>query len=333
MKKILVLFTGGTIGSKISGDIINVENEGQFSLINAYEEQFGKETEFECRQILNILSENINFSHWETMISELSKVNTADYSGIIITHGSDTLAYTSSLLGMYFRHIDIPVYIIASNKPIGEKGSNGLFNFANAVKQIQLGKYNGVFTLYEKVYLPTRIMPADTYCDRFTAFGDNGYMDNPEFFGISEQLLLKKREKLFDQQIKFNHKIMLIHGYPAIDYSAFDLSKKTSAVLFVPYHSGTACASCEFGENYSLVEFIKRCIMQNIMVYICGLKKTNAMYDTLHEIIAAGSIPLYNISEVSAYMKLLIAYNQQNYTVKEIMSKNLYFETLRDPQI
>ena len=70
------------------------------------------------------------------------------YMGVILTDGSDTLAYTSALLGMYFRHFDIPLFIIASNKPIGEKGSNGLFNFTSAVGLIKEGKYKGVFTLY-----------------------------------------------------------------------------------------------------------------------------------------------------------------------------------------
>lgn len=333
MKKILVFFTGGTIGSKISGDIINVENDGKFSLIQAYERHFGKETKFECKQVLNILSENISFNHWEILIHSLSLVDTSQYSGIIITHGSDTLVYTSALLGMYFRHIDIPVYIIASNKPIGEKGSNGLFNFASAVKQIQIGKYKGVFTLYEKVYLPTRIMPADTFWDKFSSYGENEYLKNADFFGVSERMLFEKREKLFDDNIKLQNKVLLIHGYPGIDYSVFDFSKKPCCVLFVPYHSGTACASNEFGTNYSLAEFIKRCITQNIMVYICGIKKTNAVYDTLHSIISAGSIPLYNISEVSAYMKLLIAYNQHNYSVNEIMSQNLYFEIVKQLKI
>ena len=71
------------------------------------------------------------------MIHEINNIDTALYSGVILTHGSDTLAYTSALLGMYFRHFDIPLFIIASNKPIGEKGSNGLFNFTSAVGLIK----------------------------------------------------------------------------------------------------------------------------------------------------------------------------------------------------
>ena len=326
MKKILVLFTGGTIGSNSDNGVINVSKNMGTELINAYCENFHTDVKFECRQILNILSENILFPHWERLIEILCGVDCENYSGIIIAHGSDTLCYTSALIGMFFRHIEIPVYIIASNRPINEKGSNGLFNFAGAVNQIIESEYNGVFTLYEKVYMPTRIMPADHYCDRFHSFGEDSENEFTLFRGISEKALRKKREKLFDKPIEFTNHIMKIYGYPGIDFSQFNPAGRTPAVLYVPYHSGTACTTTKYGEQYSLCEFIKKCLINDVKVYICGLKRTENMYETLHKIIETGAIPLYNISDVSAYMKLLIAYNQTDYPVGEIMRKNLYFE-------
>lgn len=328
MKKILVLFTGGTIGSTTDNGIIHIAGDGKFSLIAAYRQQFGDDVQFECRQILNILSENMLFPHWERMVEILCGVDCDNYEGIIITHGSDTLAYTSAFLGMYFRHFPIPIYIIASNKPINEKGSNGLFNFAAAVDQIKEKKYNGIFTLYEKVYISTRVMPADTYCDKFHAYGEDGINDYTLFRGIHKNALMREREQIFHGTLKLERKILKIDGYPGIDFSAYNIDSNPAAVLYSPYHSGTACTLSKYGEQYSLCEFIKRCITNDIMVYICGIKKSDSMYDTLKDIISAGSIPLYNISDVAAYMKLIIAYNQKEYPVKEIMRKNLFFEIL-----
>ena len=92
MKKILVLFTGGTIGSITTDGIIDVEREGKYAVVEAYKSAYGDDVEFECRQILNILSENMGFSGWEKMIHEINSIDTALYSGVILTHGSDTLA-------------------------------------------------------------------------------------------------------------------------------------------------------------------------------------------------------------------------------------------------
>lgn len=326
MKKILVLFTGGTIGSKTEDGVISVAGDGRFDLIKAYRNQFESDVKFEARQITNILSENMLYPHWERLAEIISLVDFDNYQGIIVTHGSDTLAYTSAFLGMYFRHIPIPMYIIASNKPIGEKGSNGLFNFAAAVDKIIEGRYAGVFTLYEKVYISTRLIPADTLLDRFQAYGEDGVHDYTVFKGIHEDFLLRKKERIFHKPIQFTNFIMKIDGYPGIDFSQYNPGEKTVAVLYNPYHSGTACTLEKYGEKYSICPFIKKCLRDEIKVYICGIKKSAAMYDTLKDIIDAGAIPLYNISDVAAYMKLLIAYNQKEYPVGDILKRNLYFE-------
>ena len=329
MKKILVLFTGGTIGSITTDGIIDVEREGKYAVVEAYRSAYGYEIGFECRQVLNILSENMGFSGWEKMIHEINSIDTALYSGVILTHGSDTLAYTSALLGMYFRHFDIPLFIIASNKPIGEKGSNGLFNFTSAVGLIKEGKYKGVFTLYERVMLPTRVIPADTCRDRFSVYGYDGFNDFSVFSGVSENMLSHPKERIFHNDVKFEKRVLFIEGYPAMDFDCFVPNEDTAAVLCSPYHSATACTDVSEGKSYALTEFIKRCITKNIMVYICGLKRKVPIYSTVAEIIKAGSIPIYSTSAVAAYMKLLLAYNQEEMPVKEVMGKDLFFEEVK----
>ena len=84
MKKILVLFTGGTIGSITTDGIIDVEREGKYAVVEAYKSAYGDDVEFECRQVLNILSENMGFSGWEKMIHEINSIDTALYSGVIL---------------------------------------------------------------------------------------------------------------------------------------------------------------------------------------------------------------------------------------------------------
>ena len=326
MKKILVLFTGGTIGSATNDGIIDVEREGKYAVVEAYKSAYGDDVEFECRQVLNILSENMGFSGWEKMIHEINSIDTALYSGVILTHGSDTLAYTSAMLGMYFRHFDIPLFIIASNKPIGEKGSNGLFNFTSAVGLIKEGKYKGIFTLYERVMLPTRVIPADTCRDRFGVYGYDGFNDFSIFSGVSENMLSRPRERIFHNDVKFGKRVLFIEGYPAMDFGCFVPNEDTAAVLYSPYHSATDVSE---GKSYALTEFIKRCITKNIMVYICGLKRKVPIYSTVEEIIKAGSIPIYTTSAVAAYMKLLLAYNQEEMPVKEVMGKDLFFEEVK----
>lgn len=321
MKKILVLFTGGTIGSSAVNSVINVDAGGKYLLIEQYQSVYGDETEFECRQILNILSENITSDEWEILCGELSKTDLSAYSGVIITHGSDTLAYTSALIGMLFRHSPVPIILIAANLPLNQKGTNGLFNFACGVKIISDGKYKGIFTVYEKTYLSTRMLPADTCLDRFSSYGGE------EFAGISEKMLCESFAPLLKNPLHFKKHVLKIHGYPDMDFSAYRLPEDIGGVLYSPYHSGTACMRADKPER-SFSYLADMCSEKNIPLYICGVKSSEQYYASLAKIMDGGVKTLGGISDVSAYMKLAIAINQNEYPLDDFMSTNIYFEML-----
>ena len=80
------------------------------------------------------------------------------------------------------------------------------------------------------------------------------------------------------------------------------------AVLHDLYHSGTACASPQWGENYSLLEFIKRCEKQGITVYLAPAIKSADAYQSTQALIEQGAKIIWNMSIEAAYVKLLLAY-------------------------
>lgn len=322
MNKILVLFTGGTIGSTSFNGIADVDSSKRFLLISQYENIYGHDTQFECRQIMNVLSENITVSELELLADELSRVNFSDYSGVIITHGSDTLAYTAAFIGMLFRHSPVPIILAASNLPLDEKGTNGLYNFTCAVKVISEGKYRGIFAAYESIYLSTRIIPADTCLDKFSSYGGN------EFYRVSEKMLDNSFEPLLKNPLRLKKRVLKIFGYPDIDFSSYKLIENTGAVLYVPYHSGTACTVSP-DDNKNITSLAKRCREKNIPLYICGVKTGGQFYISHKNMFDAGIIPLGRISDVAAYIKLLIGINQNEYPLKKFMEMNIYFETVK----
>lgn len=320
MKKILVLFTGGTIGCSSSNGIMDVDTSRKYMLIEQYQKLYNNNIQFETKQILNVLSENITANEWETIANELNSIEFSNYSGIIITHGSDTLAYTSAFVGMLFRHSSIPIILIAANKPLDENGTNGLYNFVCAVKIITDQNYCGIFTVYEDVFLSTRIIPADTCLDKFSSYGKD------EFFKISDNMLEKSFQKLLNNHITLEKKVMKIYGYPDMDFSAYSIPKDCGAVLYAPYHSGTACIIDD--KNRSFENLIKKCSNKNIPLYVCGIKKADKYYSTLAKMLDLGIKPIGRISEVAAYMKLLIGINQNEYSLDDFMNMNIYFENV-----
>ena len=334
MKKILVILTGGTIGSLKDDVSIRTDSLSASSLIDIFYQTTGKSTEFEVKQPLSILSENMNLKYWTIIADILMSVDFDQYSGIIMTHGSDTLSYTSALIGMLLRHTSIPIMITAANYPLTDKRSNGPANFNSCVSYIENGGCAGVFTVYQdiqgnnNIYLSTRICEADPYSDNFSEFGHGiaakidkcDQINYYPYIGLSEY----NKSVLLNHKINFNNEILMLKAYPGLNYDYIDIRKKPSAVLHTLYHCGTE--STESGKN-SLPEFIIRCNQSGIDVYTASCKSiSDVTYETIAMIASAGAKPLVNISLESAYAKLLIAYNQNEYQPEEIMNQNIYFE-------
>ncbi len=334
MKKILVILTGGTIGSLKDDVSIRTDSLSACSLIDIFYQTTGKSTEFEVIQPLSILSENMNLKYWTMLTDVLMSVNFEQYSGIIMTHGSDTLSYTSALFGMLLRHTPIPIMITAANYPLQDKRSNGPANFSSCVSYIENGGRAGVFTVYQdiqgnnNVYISTRLSEADPYSDNFAEFGHAiaAEIDKCDQINYSTHIGLSEYNNaiLLNNKPDFKNEILILKGYPGLNYDYIDIRKKPAAILHTLYHCGTE--STESGNN-SLPEFIIRCNQSGIDVYIASCKNiSDITYETTAKILSAGAKPLVNISLEAVYAKLLIAYNQHEYHPQEIINQNIYFE-------
>lgn len=339
MPKILVILTGGTIGSGIQSGIIDTNLSHSLQLIELYRQKYNdKKLDFEVIQPINILSENLYLDHWNKLCYALSEINFSRYNGIIITHGTDTLPYTSSVVGLLFGKSPIPIVITASNYPLEDPRSNGLQNFKSAIDFILSSELKGVYTIFQNaqnesiVYLSTRITEADSYLDQFSSFGGqalgrilNGkYIHNFSYINptIKELSDNSKNDKL---TCWFENDILLIRPYPGLNYNQYDLGFAPKAVLHCLYHSSTACTD---SENYSLISFISRCKERNIPIYVSSFKRQENYYISSKLFLEMDVIPLFNTSVESAYAKLLIAYNQKVVKPQELIKQNLFFESL-----
>lgn len=325
---IALILTGGTIGSAAENGTINLS--GRVKLAEAYNSLYPP-VDLDVFRPIETLSENILLSDWQQLTASVEKIDKSKYDGIIIAHGSDTLAYTSALIAMLFADTSIPICLIAADHPLEDKRSNGIDNLRAAILLIQSGE-RGVFTVYKKyhsaeytdIYPASRLLAADTYLDRFGCYGG-------EVWGIERDGSILKNKKYrtccksFGKKItvdSFKNKVLFLQPYPALDYTAIDTSGY-KAIVHYSYHAGTACTA---GNETSLINFAKNCKKD---IYLASLKSSDiSVYDTTAKILESGVIPVYNISPCALYVKALIAYNQQQYDPKQIMLSNLGDEVL-----
>ncbi len=327
MKNILVVFTGGTIGSTVSGGTIDTSSEAPFKLIQLFQQhdKNHQHIHFCTIEPLRILSENLVPCVWQTLITAIEAQQPEQYDGIIITHGTDTLAYTSAALSFYFSALKIPMLLVSSDYPLDDVRANGLENFMCAVEFIRQHIETGVFVPYRNQQQTTQVHRGIRLACSLQLSGDffsvqgKSFMQfargkfsllNPLTKSISGENNSSPREKGHSTpyiKASFSERILMIKPYPGLNYAHFNL-ENVDAVLHDLYHSGTACTAVQWGDNYSLLEFIKRCREHHIKVYLAPAIQSADAYQSTRALIGQGADMIWNMSIEAAYVKLILAY-------------------------
>jgi L-asparaginase/Glu-tRNA(Gln) amidotransferase subunit D len=334
MKKILVVFTGGTIGSTATDGTISTNSNAPFKLLQLFKQHYQGHTDihFDTLQPIQILSENLAPAAWKIIIEAIESAQPDKYDGIIVTHGTDTLAYSAAALSFYFHDLALTMLLVSSDYPLENPKGNGLANFICAVEFIRQQKTTGVFVPYRNAGQPMQIHRGSRLTCSLQLSGDfysvqgKSFMqyDGQQFTSINathsepaKQGIDRTDNDNTSLKPQFSNRIMMIKPYPGLDYSHFNLDA-VDAILHDLYHSGTACATNQWGNSHSLLEFVKRCNKQEIPVYLAPAIKSENAYQSTRELIEQGAALIWNMSIEAAYVKLMLAYG--NFSDKQEIS-------------
>ena len=129
MKNILMLGTGGSIASVPSADVL-IPSVGGAAMLRLVPELEGICT-ITCKEILNLDSSNLEPAHWQ-LIANAVAADYANYDGFVITHGTDTMAYTAAALSQMLHNCQKPVILTGAQLPIQAEGSDAPANVYHA---------------------------------------------------------------------------------------------------------------------------------------------------------------------------------------------------------
>lgn len=132
--KILIMYTGGTIGM--------IQEAGSKALkpfdFSHLAGQIPEISRLDCELKSWTLEEPVDSSDMDVEIwSELAHViedHYSEFDGFVILHGSDTMAYTASALSFMLEHLAKPVILTGSQLPIGVTRTDGKENLLTAVE-------------------------------------------------------------------------------------------------------------------------------------------------------------------------------------------------------
>lgn len=136
--KILLIYTGGTIGMSKDADTGVLKAFDFDSLIFQIPELRLLDCEIDTVSFENpIDSSNMNPSYWAD-IAHIIEYNYSDYDGFVVLHGSDTMSYSASALSFMLEYLDKPVILTGSQLPIGDLRTDAKENLITSIQMASL---------------------------------------------------------------------------------------------------------------------------------------------------------------------------------------------------
>ena len=184
MKKILMLATGGTIASMESGQGLTpaITSEEILSHVPAV----GELCRVEAVQLMNLDSTNVGPAHWLEMAVAIRE-RYDSYDGFVITHGTDTMAYTAAALSYLIQDSPKPIVITGSQKSIALNDTDARRNLFDSFLYAADRESHDVSLVFDgKVILGTRARK-----ERSKSFNAFSCVDYPERAVIRDGRLIR----------------------------------------------------------------------------------------------------------------------------------------------
>jgi len=162
--KLLLLTTGGTISSSPSPDGVKPLGAGEITRFVSIFDAGLHNTEgaqLDVREVFSLDSSNIQPEEWQILAGEIFSAF-GKYDGIVVTHGTDTMAYTASAMSFMIENPPVPIVFTGSQTPISEPLTDAIGNLRVAFEMAKSGR-RGVFVAFDrKVFLGCRTVKTRT---------------------------------------------------------------------------------------------------------------------------------------------------------------------------
>lgn len=218
-KNLLLLTTGGTIASMPGSDGLEPHRSG---VMEREIDQLRTYYDITVRDVMCLDSSNIRPEEWQFIARSIYEMR-GDFDGIVVSHGTDTMAYTASAVTFMLPDIDIPVVFTGSQLPLADVLSDGPDNLRTAFAMAASEK-PGIFLAFDrKVMLGCRAVKVRA--TDFSAFESVNARYAAQITGlglrVNEQVIPKVKgpARLMD---KISNDVFLLKLTPGLSPKIFD---------------------------------------------------------------------------------------------------------------
>lgn len=329
MKRVLIIYTGGTIGmTKTDNGYAPESGRFRAALDHIPDLHAPEMPAWDFMEMSPLLdSSNMTVHEWNR-IAELIAAQYDGYDGFVVLHGTDTMAYTASALSFMLGGLDKPVVLTGSQIPMCEIRSDGRDNLITALLIAGESIVREVCLYFGGKLL--RGNRATKYSsDGLIAFLSPNYPCLAEA-GISikynESALLPRQQGGLKLQELDSIPIGVIKVFPGIQFSLFEsiMTEKLRGIVIETFGAGNIP-----GDGNALLPIIRKAFHNGTVLTVCSQCPQGAVslgtYETSSALKRAGAVSGVDMTTEAAVAKLyyLFSCGLDKETVKQRMEQDL----------
>jgi len=319
LPKVTILSTGGTIASRVDYRTGAVRPALTASDLYSVVPELANIARIDAQILLSLFSENITPKHWTQIAKATAQQITQGVDGVVIAHGTDTMAYTAAALSFALQKPPVPVVLVGSQRSADRPSSDAATNLVGAVTTAAKAPFaQVVIAMHETpsdtsiaIHKGTKVRKCHT--SRRDTFKS---INTPPIARIQDQKITmltdnyEKRNPTNKLILKpeFNDKAALVKFYPGMNPAIIDwyVEKDYKGLILEGTGLGHVGKYC--------FEAIQNAVEHNVLVAMtsqCIWGRVNMnVYDSGRDLQALGVIPLEDMLSETAVVKLMWIFAQ-----------------------
>ncbi len=332
LPKVVIMSTGGTIASRVDYRTGAVRSAISASDLYGVVPELADLAQVDTRILFSIYSEDLTPQHWTAIAQTAAQYIEQGSNGVVIAHGTDTMAYTSAALSFALQNLPVPVVVVGAQRSSDRPSSDAATNLIGAVKAAAYGSFaEVVVAMHETVADTTIALNRGTRVRKcHTSRRDTFKPVNDSSLGsVTEQGITmltdnyRKRDALSKLTLKpnFNDNVALIKFFPGFDPSVIDwyIERNIKGILLEGTGLGHISKRC--------FSAIQNAINHDVIVALasqCIWGRVNMnVYDTGRDLLNLGVIPADDMFPETALVKLMWSLGQ----TKDVEEAKRLFKT------
>lgn len=298
MKRILIVNTGGTFGM-VEGPL-GLEPSGDLEarIMDLVEE--ATDFNFSVLDLDPLIdSSDLAVTDWSRILTAIAD-NRNDYGAFLIIHGTDTLAYTSSMLSFALRGFDKPVAVTGSQYPLGTEGSDAETNLVDSLHFLTRRELPGVSVCFGgKLLQGNRVRKVDA--QGLEAFAcPNGLIKSAAVSDESASALFENLPTFKPGSVAT---LLIYPGIPASQVDALLADNRLEAIILLSFGSGNIPM-----QSSDLAEGLKRAANKGVLLVNMTQcqrgRVVQGAYATGSLLVELGALNGFDMTPEAAFAKL-----------------------------